>query len=563
MAASSTIHVIGSMMIDRVVRVRAIPRAGETVAALSAQTFAGGKGANQAAAAAKFGARVRMLGRTGRDGAFIRDALREAGVRVRDIATSDATSGAATVMVAESGENAIVIAPESNLRITKEGIETFLASAKQGEIVLFQNECALLHEGIAMAAARALRVWLNAAPANAGLSGLRFEKLAGLIVNETEAEALTGEVDPRRALEALAKRMPGGTVIVTLGADGAIAALGSARYAHRGFVVDAVDTVGCGDAFVGVFLAAIAEGRDIAQAMSRGNAAGALAAMRAGALRSLPSRSEVEIAAVLPEKTKLKPRPPAEHDGAIPTNCLGCGYALVGRGEGEACPECGRLIRRIAFTGRWVHAAVRRRFEPARWWSMAAAALWIVGCAGLFVTIVGRQSGLPRPLIDWSGGLGMAFVMAYFIVASGAQFGIARGLPTVRSNRIGVALACARLLPVIAFVLIAARLLPLPWSVENGIIFWGVIGFFVVDAWFLAMLERSWRVAKFPDRRPTAAIVGLLALVVAGVIWSTIEFNRGPFPETRMTALVVALAIAWIVQVRLCREIAREIRARE
>jgi len=109
-----------------------------------------------------------------------------------------------------------------------------------------------------------------------------------LIHDESEAEALTGEVDPRRALEALAKRMPGGTVIVTLGADGAIAALGAAHYAHRGFVVDAVDTVGCGDAFVGVYLAAIAEGRDIAQALARGNAAGALAAMRAGALRSLP-----------------------------------------------------------------------------------------------------------------------------------------------------------------------------------------------------------------------------------------------------------------------------------
>ena len=551
------------MMIDRVVRVRAIPRAGETVAALSAQTFAGGKGANQAAAAAKFGARVRMLGRTGRDGAFIRDRLREAGVRVRDIATNDATSGAATVMVAESGENAIVIAPESNLRITKEGIEKFLASAKHGEIVLFQNECALLHEGIAMAAARALRVWLNAAPANAGLSGLRFEKLAGLIVNETEAEALTGEVDPRRALEALAKRMPGGTVIVTLGADGAIAALGSARYLHRGFTVDAVDTVGCGDAFVGVFLAAIAEGRDIAQAMSRGNAAGALAAMRAGALRSLPSRSEVEIAAVLPEKTKLKPRPPAEDEGAIPANCLGCGYALVGRGEGEACPECGRVVRRLMFTGRWTHAAVRHRFGRARWWSSASAAFWIVGVAGLFIAIEGRRSGLPRPVLDWSGGLGVALTLACFIVAFAAQLGIARGLSTVLSSRIGVTLACARLLPVITFVLIASRMLPLPWSVENMTIVWGVIGFFVVDAWFLAMLERSWRMADFPARRPTAAVLGGLALVVAATMWLTIEFNRGPFPATRMFILAVAFAIAWIAQVRLCREIAREIRARE
>jgi predicted RNA-binding Zn-ribbon protein involved in translation (DUF1610 family) len=285
--------------------------------------------------------------------------------------------------------------------------------------------------------------------------------------------------------------------------------------------------------------------------------------MRAGALRSLPSRSQVEIAADLPEKTKLKPRPPAEDEGAIPANCLGCGYALVGRGEGEACPECGRVIRRVMFTGRWKHAAVRRRFGPARWWSMAVTALWIVGFIGLFIAIEGRGFGLPRSLIDWSGGLGVALTLTCFIVAFVAQLGIARGLSTVLSSRIGVTLACARLLPVIAFVLIASRMLPLPWSVENMIIVWGVIGFFVVDAWFLAMLERSWRVADFPTRRPTAAVVGLLALVVAGVIWLTIEFNRGPFPETRMIILAVAFATAWIAQVRLCREIAREIRARE
>ena len=214
-------HVVGSMMIDRVVRVAALARAGETVSAISTATYAGGKGANQAAAAAKCGAHVRMLGRTGADGRFIVDALKNAGVRTRGIATHDDFSGAATVMVAENGENAIIIAPESNTRITALDIERFLATAKQGEIVLFQNECSCLHEGIACAAARALRVWLNAAPADANLGALRFAKLAGLVVNETEAQAMTGERDPARALELLAARMPGGTVIVTLGAQGA------------------------------------------------------------------------------------------------------------------------------------------------------------------------------------------------------------------------------------------------------------------------------------------------------------------------------------------------------
>ena len=126
-------------MVDRVSRVRALPRAGETVAAHTNAVCAGGKGANQAAAAAKCGACVRMLGRTGRDGAFIVDALREAGVATDEISTADAISGTATVLVADTGENAIVIAPESNARIHLADIEAFLARTAQGDIVLFQN----------------------------------------------------------------------------------------------------------------------------------------------------------------------------------------------------------------------------------------------------------------------------------------------------------------------------------------------------------------------------------------------------------------------------------------
>ena len=379
----TTIHVVGSIIIDRVSRVRALPRAGETVAALSTSTYAGGKGANQAAAAAKCGARVRMLGRTGSDGAFIRAALREAGVGVRDVATDDPCSGAASVMVAEGGENAIVIAPESNTRLTVADIERFLAKSRQGEIVLFQNECSCLHEGIAAAAARGLRVWLNAAPADARLGELRFEKLAGLVVNETEAEAMTGEREPARALEALARRMPGGTVIVTLGAQGAIAAVGSARYAHRGFVVDAVDTVGCGDAFVGAFLAGISAGLDIARALARGNAAGALAAMRAGAMPSLPEADEVAVAEVLPEGTRLKPR--AGGDGGVPIRCEACDYALSGSVLGDKCPECGRVITTAVFSGRWSSAKPRRTFFVAAWVLAVSAAMFALGFAVMTV----------------------------------------------------------------------------------------------------------------------------------------------------------------------------------
>lgn len=299
------------MMIDRVARVRAIPRPGETVVALSTATYAGGKGANQAVAAARCGAQVRMLGRTGADGAFIRDALRHAGVDVAFVTAEDPCSGSATVMVADSGENSIVIAPESNTRIALADIARFLASSSEGDIALFQNECAALDEGITLARGRALRVWLNAAPADERLRSIGLEQLHGLIVNETEAETLTGQRDPHDALAALAARLPAATVVVTLGAAGAIAAEGPLRCAHRGFRVDAVDTVGCGDAFVGAFLASIAGGAGLPQALAAGNAAGALAAMRAGAIPSMADREEVERVAGLAEGASIAARKPS------------------------------------------------------------------------------------------------------------------------------------------------------------------------------------------------------------------------------------------------------------
>jgi len=387
-------------MIDRVLRVAALPRAGETVASRSAAVHAGGKGANQAAALALLGARTRMMGRTGREGRFIVEALGDAGVDVRAVVTTDPVAGSATVLVADGGENSIVLANESNRRIELRRIEAFLAKARQGEIVLLQNECAHLHETIHHASARALRVWLNAAPADEGLRGLRCEKLAGLIVNETEAEALTGDSDPDAALESLAARMPGGTAVITLGARGAIVAVGRARYRHAGFEVEAVDTVGCGDAFVGAFVAALAEGLDAAVALARGNAAGALAAMRVGAMRSLPSRAEVDAVAMLPERTRLQPRPPADDEPRAPRACERCGHDLRGQPVGGRCPECGAEIPNAAFAGRWTSAGVRRRFLVGIRWtflSAIAATLWL--CVPIAVEVVRPFPTWGRPMI--------------------------------------------------------------------------------------------------------------------------------------------------------------------
>ena len=409
-------------MIDRVVRVEELPRAGETLAALSSATFPGGKGANQAAAAAMCGARVRMLGRTGVDGAFIVDALRYAGVETSSIETNDATSGAAIVMVNHRGENAIVIAKESNTRISLIDVEEFLTPATTGDIVLLQNECALLAETIAHASTRGLRVWLNAAPADDSLRVIAFEKLAGLVLNETEAHALTGEIDPPRALELLSERMPSGIVIITLGASGAIAASGRERHAHAGFVVNARDTVGCGDAFVGAFLAAIAEGIDMPRALTRANAAGALSAMREGAIPSLPSRAEVDAAAQLPAGTRLAPRPPKAVPSHNPQPCRNCGYDLAGNTASMRCPECGAKVQSFKRSGpAWLQAEpLTRVVLGARIVSIVTTAFMAVPAVHLLGMVI-----VPRVWPARSAGevTAVAFLIAMFAQIVGQAVG--------------------------------------------------------------------------------------------------------------------------------------------
>ncbi len=545
--AGVTMHVVGSMMIDRVVRVAALARAGETVSAISTATYAGGKGANQAAAAAKCGAHVRMLGRTGADGRFIVDALKDAGVRTRGIATHDDFSGAATVMVAENGENAIIIAPESNTRITALDIERFLATAKQGEIVLFQNECSCLHEGIACAAARALRVWLNAAPADANLGALRFEKLAGLVVNETEAQAMTGERDPARALELLAARMPGGTVIVTLGAQGAIAAVGNARYAHRGFVVDAVDTVGCGDAFVGAFLAAIAEGIDMPAALARANAAGALAAMRVGAIPSLASRAEIDVAAAMPEGARLNARAPVAAIGEKPANCENCNYDLTGRRIGEECPECGRTIAPIRFGGRWIAARVRRRFRNAAWLMAVGAALLALGLGGLAAN-----------MRFWPGTL-TVIINAFFvsqIVLPIAMFSIAWSCANDRLWKLLAAVACVRMVLHLFTVGVA---LGFGYLLPTGVVAMAYIAMVACDGVFAVWIERLARGSAVAPQPRARAIALTVVAALALLLWMREDTRFGGLP--RIASACWVLLVAWsAVEVVL---LARRMRATE
>ena len=293
-SSPARVVVIGSVMVDRVVRVPTIVRAGETLAAASIETHPGGKGANQAAAAARAGAAVVFAGRTGRDGAFVLEALEASGVDVSPSRVDEGASGTALVQVASGGENAIAIVPEANARFDREDLDRALRCVRAGDLVLLQNETALLEESIESAHAAGARVWLNAAPAPLRLPSSNLELLDALVVNETEAEALAETGAPPDALSRLCARLPESLVVVTLGKFGVLAGRGSSRWSQEAFAVDAIDTVGCGDAFIGAMAAAIACGDAVAAALREAAAAGALAATRAGAMPSLPTRREID-----------------------------------------------------------------------------------------------------------------------------------------------------------------------------------------------------------------------------------------------------------------------------
>ncbi len=302
------ICVLGSIIVDLVVRAPRLPRPGETVMGDRIQRHPGGKGANQAVAAARMGSVVTLIGTTGDDddGRLMLHTLQEAGVDVSRVATNPASAtGTAVVSVAETGENCIIVSTSANMSLTPERVLDARNSIASADVLAMQLEVPMDAAIAAAAIARdsGTTVLLNAAPVpDAGVPAELLAMTDALIVNERELASLApGHADIDAAMLALATRGPR-VVVATLGERGV-------RYTfERGaaagveaFPIDAVDTVGAGDAFVGTFATRWAEHQvggaldaiSVMDATCWGAAAGALAAMRHGAIPSLPMRAEV------------------------------------------------------------------------------------------------------------------------------------------------------------------------------------------------------------------------------------------------------------------------------
>lgn len=299
---TAKIIVVGSINIDLVTNTQNIPAPGETVIGGDLRTIPGGKGANQAVAAARMGAQVTMVGRVGDDvfAEQLKDNLVADGINTTFVTeTVDTASGVALIVVDASGQNSIVVAPGANGRLTPTDIDKASPAFAEADVLLLQLEIPLetVIHAAKLAAKHGVKVILNPAPAQPLPSEL-LSLIDILIPNESETATLTTlptdtEAELETAVSQLHQLGPQ-TFILTLGERGALLSERGEIQQIEAFPVEKmVDSTAAGDSFVGALATAVAEGKSLTEALRWGAAAGAITVTRAGAQPSLPLREEV------------------------------------------------------------------------------------------------------------------------------------------------------------------------------------------------------------------------------------------------------------------------------
>lgn len=296
------IVVVGSLNMDLVVKAPRMPVVGETIHGEDLRIIPGGKGANQAAATAKLGGRVAMVGRVGDDafGPRLIDNLKQLGVNTNHIRIdTEAATGTAIIIVDERGENVIVISPGANGRVTKEDIDRIDKLLDQAKYLLLQFEIPLdtVQYAIEVASRKKVKVILNPAPAKKVPPEI-LTKVDFLVPNETETKLLTGlDIKDLISAEAAARKLAElgiSVVIITLGEKGALFVASNEAIHIPAQKVKVVDTTAAGDAFIGGLATALVKGYALKDAVKYASCAGTLAVTKFGAQTSLPTLEEVE-----------------------------------------------------------------------------------------------------------------------------------------------------------------------------------------------------------------------------------------------------------------------------
>jgi ribokinase len=291
------IVVFGSINLDLIGKVSRIPKPGETVPGTSFATAAGGKGANQALAARRAGASVKMIGAAGKDamGDQALSLLAEGGVDLSDVRRLDVAQGVAMIFVDEVGENVIGILPGANGEVSIADAERTLVALSPSDILVVQQEIqpGSTIRAMSVARERGARSILNTAPF-LGTTREAAKRADIVVANETEFALLAGEGDLDDRMRGYVDAT-GRTIIVTLGPDGAKARTpGGETIAVPAMPVTPVDTVGAGDTFVGYLAAGLEAGLDLEAAMRRAAVAASLACLKPGAQPAIPMASEVD-----------------------------------------------------------------------------------------------------------------------------------------------------------------------------------------------------------------------------------------------------------------------------
>ncbi len=285
----------GSLNIDHVYKVDHFVRPGETLASFSYSRFSGGKGLNQSIALAKAGAEVFHSGKIGEDGAFLRKKLEDCGVDVSLVKKSGLPTGHAVIQVCRTGENSIILYGGANRAFTDDDASEAVSRFSRGDFILLQNEMSAIPELMKAASLRGMKIVLNTAPLDEALRKYPLELVDYLILNEIEGEGLTGEKTQEKILRSLKHLYPKSAAVLTCGADGARYLSEKMNVIHvPSRKVEAVDTTAAGDTFIGFFLAALANGARLLDAVKMGCAAAALCVTRPGAANSIPTLAEVK-----------------------------------------------------------------------------------------------------------------------------------------------------------------------------------------------------------------------------------------------------------------------------
>ncbi len=297
-----SLTVVGSLNMDLVVRVAHLPAPGETILGRDYQTIPGGKGANQAVAAARLGGIVHLVGRVGQDsyGQTLIANLSVEGIHVEFVQVdSTSASGIAMITLDEAGSNTIVVAPGANMALTPQDVFQAFNGIASMDVLVLQLESPLecVQEAARLGQARGAKVVLNPAPARK-LPDEIYKYVDVLVPNETEISLLTSlPVNTIGQAEQAAVRlleMGAGEVVLTLGGRGALVVVPGETSTHiPPYKVQVVDTTAAGDAFVAGLAVGLAQGLNLVEASRFGNAAGAVAVTRLGAQPSMPTREDV------------------------------------------------------------------------------------------------------------------------------------------------------------------------------------------------------------------------------------------------------------------------------